>query len=592
MADAVDQVLRLGLESRRAGRLAEADQFARAALQAKPDHAGAAGLAGLVALDRADPDRAGGWFRRALAAAPAVPQLLGSFANALEAANDRPGAARIYRRALHIQPDSVPAHFNLALALHGTDAALLALCRTLVLAPDLAPAWSRLATARRDRSTRAVAEARYSLRIAIDAPESWRAWAFALVDHHRETVRAEDGARHAAALAPSEAANWSLLGDARRAASLGSEARTAYRRALAITPDQDEPLLALGLLAVEDGEFTEARDALANRLRQRRGPPFGRTPYTELAAGPARADALGLAEMPEHGFVDRREQIAHLADTGRIDASYRTAADDIARFAALDREQRRAHLSGPTGARLAALFQNVAYLPDDTPPQGPMLNGDHDWAAIERRAGDPDSPVTHVSPFLSPAGLAAVRAYCRDLAAFNRLGPDFVAAEMDDAFHGALLYRLAKELRGKLPNLLADRPMITTWAYRYADSGRGVKLHTDDAAVTVNFWLTDDSANERPDTGGLELFIKEQPPEQDWMRYNSYKDDPSVEAEITAYLGDAARVRVPYGGNRGLIFKSILFHRSDPFRFRPGFANRRVNVTMLFGRRNDRPWTR
>jgi hypothetical protein len=32
-----------------------------------------------------------------------------------------------------------------------------------------------------------------------------------------------------------------------------------------------------------------------------------------------------------------------------------------------------------------------------------------------------------------------------------------------------------------------------------------------------------------------------------------------------------------------VIFDSTLFHATDAFRFAPGYENRRVNVTLLFG---------
>jgi hypothetical protein len=34
-----------------------------------------------------------------------------------------------------------------------------------------------------------------------------------------------------------------------------------------------------------------------------------------------------------------------------------------------------------------------------------------------------------------------------------------------------------------------------------------------------------------------------------------------------------------------VIFDSYLYHRTDTVRFTPGYANPRINVTMLFGRR-------
>ena len=42
---------------------------------------------------------------------------------------------------------------------------------------------------------------------------------------------------------------------------------------------------------------------------------------------------------------------------------------------------------------------------------------------------------------------------------------------------------------------------------------------------------------------------------------------------------------MPYRANRVVIFNSDLFHETDVIAFQEGYRNRRINVTMLFGRR-------
>jgi hypothetical protein len=46
-----------------------------------------------------------------------------------------------------------------------------------------------------------------------------------------------------------------------------------------------------------------------------------------------------------------------------------------------------------------------------------------------------------------------------------------------------------------------------------------------------------------------------------------------------------AQVTVAYRQNRVVIFNSDLFHETAPFKFRKGYTNRRINLTMLFGDR-------
>jgi hypothetical protein len=47
----------------------------------------------------------------------------------------------------------------------------------------------------------------------------------------------------------------------------------------------------------------------------------------------------------------------------------------------------------------------------------------------------------------------------------------------------------------------------------------------------------------------------------------------------------AKAVAVPYRQNRAVIFDSDLYHETGPLDFRDGYENRRINVTMLFGKR-------
>ena len=42
---------------------------------------------------------------------------------------------------------------------------------------------------------------------------------------------------------------------------------------------------------------------------------------------------------------------------------------------------------------------------------------------------------------------------------------------------------------------------------------------------------------------------------------------------------------VPYNENRVVLFNSSLWHETDKIEFKEGYENRRINITMLFGRR-------
>jgi hypothetical protein len=45
-------------------------------------------------------------------------------------------------------------------------------------------------------------------------------------------------------------------------------------------------------------------------------------------------------------------------------------------------------------------------------------------------------------------------------------------------------------------------------------------------------------------------------------------------------------VTIPHRANRAVIFDSDLFHETDRIAFKDGYVNRRINITMLYGRRD------
>jgi hypothetical protein len=112
-------------------------------------------------------------------------------------------------------------------------------------------------------------------------------------------------------------------------------------------------------------------------------------------------------------------------------------------------------------------------------------------------------------------------------------------------------------------------------------------MHADFAAVNVNFWLTPDDAMLDLDSGGMRIWDKEAPAR--WGPNDFNTADPETKTRIDEYLAaeGAQELVVPHRQNRVVIFNSDLFHRTDDIRFRDGFENRRINVTMLYGTREQ-----
>jgi len=154
-----------------------------------------------------------------------------------------------------------------------------------------------------------------------------------------------------------------------------------------------------------------------------------------------------------------------------------------------------------------------------------------------------------------------------------------LAAYLEDGLACPLILQIADEVRAAFPAILQNHPLTQIWAFKGIEAGRGIDVHADDGAVSLNFWVTGDDANADPGRGGLIVHGKQPPP--GW-RIGEYRKDV---AAIRTHIGDedGGRVVIPYRENRAVLFASQLFHESDAVDFRPGYENQRINITMLFG---------
>ena len=81
--------------------------------------------------------------------------------------------------------------------------------------------------------------------------------------------------------------------------------------------------------------------------------------------------------------------------------------------------------------------------------------------------------------------------------------------------------------------------------------------------------------------GGLVVWDKEAPPEWGFGDYNA---NPQKLRDFVAASG-ARALTVPHRQNRVLVFNSDLCHETDKITFAPGYENRRINITLLYGER-------
>jgi hypothetical protein len=177
-----------------------------------------------------------------------------------------------------------------------------------------------------------------------------------------------------------------------------------------------------------------------------------------------------------------------------------------------------------------------------------------------------------------------LRRYCWQAPVWKKSYRDgYLGAVPEDGFAAPLLAQIADELRQTHGAIFGAHRLRYFWGFKCDSSLEGVNVHADFAAVNVNFWITPDEANLDPGSGGLIVWDKAAPLDWDFTTYNN------DEAAIRAFLKESGAQfqTVPYRCNRAVIFDSDLFHQTDEIAFREGYTNRRINITMLYGRRRS-----
>jgi len=204
-----------------------------------------------------------------------------------------------------------------------------------------------------------------------------------------------------------------------------------------------------------------------------------------------------------------------------------------------------------------------------------------------------DHGLTYIDNFLTPSALDSIRKFLLGSTIwFDIKIGGYLGAYLKDGLACPLLLQIADDLRVNFPKIFKNHQLKQLWAYKYDSRAykdnnglTGIKAHADQAAVNVNFWITPSAANLNPKSGGLVVHNTPAPLDWDFKAYNHYNSGE----KIIKFLENSSCEKsiVPYNENRVVIFNSNLIHETDKFEFKEGYENRRINVTMLFGLRED-----
>jgi Flp pilus assembly protein TadD len=308
------------------------------------------------------------------------------------------------------------------------------------------------------------------------------------------------------------------------------EAIAAYREVIAAAPDHAEAHFRLGSILSETGHIAE-----------------GFAHYMQRAQLVHRKDATQPSKPhPEHRIKHDREQAEYLAATLSLDTS-----------------------------------SGAFHLEDGTRLPGPAVNPAR--PELVRQWQDSHPQMVVIDDFLTPAALEKLRRYCAGSTIWHRnYDAGYIGATPEDGLACPLMAQIAEEIRTTFPQMIGDHAFRYLGAFKYdSELSTGTNTHADNSAVNVNLYIAPDEANLDPESGGMDIWDVAAPPGEEMRRYNS---DEALARDFLERSG-ARLTRIPHRANRAVIFKSDLFHKTSDCRFREGYLNKRINVSLLFGHR-------
>ena len=297
----------------------------------------------------------------------------------------------------------------------------------------------------------------------------------------------------------------------------------------------------------------------------------------------------GPIAVPAHQALHNLEQLIYLEQVDKLAAG--TLLPVPANLREVARLKLNQVLEGagseiptlPMGGQYGRILADPPLVMHDEAPPTRCLNPRDDWSDVVEafRGEGRGKGITCFDHLLTAEALAQLQRFCLRSTIWRRpYPPGYLGANPESGFFSPLLLQIAAELRGALPELLGEHHLSYWWSFVCQHQRPGTDIHADQSDISLNFWITPDSANLEPGTGGLDVWDVAAPADWTFDDYNSGVRD------IRAFLRQegARQTSFAYGENRALLFRGSIFHQTAVTRFANGFENRRRNVTMLFRR--------
>ena len=385
-------------------------------------------------------------------------------------------------------------------------------------------------------------------------------------------------------------------------------ALTHYQQATQLSPEHAEAHHNMGVVLKDQGKLEEAAHAFQHALNLK--PTYANAHYhlgliflwqqrkeDALACFQRSADLTynqGQGVAPP--FVTKArlkhdaEQLDYLSahvpsipfpqdyqDTLRATSANRTQETSDSIFVQLTLQEQKC---------LAPSFHKLLYVRPTDVVSGKAINPDLNVAAIEAQYYSTQPEAMFVDNLLTQEALTELRAFCLESTIWKRDYPNgYIGTFLANGFACPLLLQIAEELRTRFPRLFQHHQLVQAWAFKYDSALRGLNMHADAAAVNVNFWITPNEANRNSGNGGLVVWDKEAPNHWDFAEYNNDKNRYKIQEFLEQ--SEAKPITIPHRQNRAVIFNSNLFHETDVIDFQDKYESRRINVTLLYGHRQQ-----
>ncbi len=359
------------------------------------------------------------------------------------------------------------------------------------------------------------------------------------------------------------------------------EAEASYMRAIELQPDFADAHGNFGIALNAEGLLERACEHFHKNFQLERGPKL---------LNPGHRSFLSISKAKIDHDIEQFEYLANEGNSVKnfteLAVAYKKVSSEIVwasdtDIVRLNRNHRRV---------LSDTYNRPIHIIKAPVRDESAINKTLNVSRITNDYFSHEFGLTYIDDFLSPNTLASLRSFLLGSTIwfdfFHSGG--YLGAYLKEGLASPLILQIAEDLRKKLPKIFKDYKLTQLWAYKYDsrasknnNSFDGIGVHADFAAINVNFWITPNSANLDPASGGLVVYNTEAPLNWGFDAYNHSKE--KILEQIKKRGG--GKEIVPYKENRSVIFNSNLFHKTDRINFKEGYENRRINVTMLFGRR-------